>query len=541
MGLYLPDAIRLHARERGTRAALSCADRTLGYAELHSRTNRLARALLTAARPGSRIGFLARTRTEAGEILIAAAKAGLVTVPLNWRLSEAELTALAQDAGLRVLLTEPEFRSAADAVHAALPGLRLVIIDSPAEQQDRQEQPDPPDSPDPSGPAQAADPAVPGYEAWLAAHPDDDPGRGGRADADEVYLQIYTSGTTGVPKGVLLTHTNFHAERAELEESRWQPGSVALNALPLFHIGGLGLLQMALSAGAHSLLLPDFTPEAAARTIEREGVTHTFLVPSVLHLLTELPGIERRDFSRLHLVSYGAAPITPALLRRSLSVLGCRFQGKYGLTEAGGTVTRLAPEDHRPGGPRSHLLGSVGRPRPGVRVVICDPGTGDPVPPGTVGEIRIASAHNTPGYWNRPQETTELYDARGLLCTGDGGYVDEDGYLFLTDRVKDMIVSGGENVYPTEVESALAEHPAVFEVAVVGVPDDLWGEAVTAVVVPRRDLPRPGEQELIDFVRQRIASYKKPRRVHFVGELPRNPAGKVLKRELRARLRQSHQ
>ncbi|MFF1360123.1 long-chain-fatty-acid--CoA ligase [Streptomyces sp. NPDC058297] len=513
MGLHLPDAIRLHARERGSSTALTCAGGTVSYAELDSRSNRIARALLADAEAGSRIGFLARTRNEAGEILVGAAKAGLVAVPLNWRLTEAELTAVARDAELRVLLVEPEFRAAADAVSAAFPGLRVVVI----------------------GPSD--DPAVPAYETWFAGQPDDDPGRGTTADADEVFLQIYTSGTTGLPKGVLLTHGNFYADTTELEEYFWEAGSVALNALPMFHIGGLGWLRVALTAGANSLLLPEFAPDAAVEAIEREGVTHAFLVPSVLHMLTELPGVERRDFSRLTLITYGSAPITPALLRRSMTLFACHFMGKYGLTEGGGTVTQLPPEDHQADGPKRHLLKSVGRPRRGVDVVIADTATGRPAPAGTVGEIRIRSRHNTPGYWNRPDETAALYDADGLLCTGDGGYLDDDGYLFLTDRIKDMIVSGGENVYPAEVESALADHPAVSEAAVVGVPHEKWGEAVTAVVVLRRGADAPGEQELIDFTRERIASYKKPHRVHFVEALPRNPNGKVLKRELRARLK----
>ncbi|MFH8734072.1 AMP-binding protein [Streptomyces sp. NPDC017964] len=513
MGLHLPDAIRLHARERGTSAALTCAGSTVSYAELDTRSNRIARALLADADAGSRIGFLARTRNEAGEILVGAAKAGLVNVPLNWRLATPELTDVARDAELRVLLVEPEFRAAADAVRAALPCLRLVVI----------------------GPSD--DSEVPAYETWLAAHPDDDPGRGTAAEADEVFLQIYTSGTTGLPKGVLLTHGNFYADATELEEYLWEAGSVALNALPMFHIGGLGWLRVALTAGANSLMFPEFTPDAAAESIESEGGTHAFLVPSVLHMLTELPGIERRDFSRLTLITYGSAPITPALLRRSMTLFACHFMGKYGLTEGGGTVTQLPPEDHEADGPKRHLLQSVGRPRRGVGVVIADTATGKPVPAGTAGEIRIRSRHNTPGYWKRPEETEALYDADGLLCTGDGGYLDDDGYLFLTDRIKDMIVSGGENVYPAEVESVLAEHPAVSEVAVVGVPHETWGEAVTAVVVLRRGTDAPGEQELIDFTRKRIASYKKPHRVHFVEVLPRNPNGKVLKRELRAGLK----
>ncbi|WP_329113741.1 AMP-binding protein [Streptomyces sp. NBC_01465] len=514
MGLHLPDAIRLHARERSTSTALTCEGRTLSYAALDTRSNRVARALLADAPAGSRIGFLARTRNEAGEILVGAAKAGLVTVPLNWRLAAPELTAVVRDADLKVLLAEPEFRDAADAVCAAVPGLRLVVV------------------------GQSQDPEVPSYETWLAAHPDDDPGRGTAADADEVFLQIYTSGTTGLPKGVLLTHGNFFADRTELEEYLWDAESVALNALPMFHIGGLGWLRVALTAGAKSLMFPDFTPDAAAETFEREGVTHAFLVPSVLHMLTELPGIEQRDFSRLTLITYGSAPITPALLRRSMTLFGCHFMGKYGLTEGGGTVTQLPSEDHEADGPRQYLLKSVGRPRRGVDVVIADTVTGLPVAPGVPGEIRIRSRHNTPGYWNRPEETAALYDADGLLCTGDGGFLDEDGYLFLTDRIKDMIVSGGENVYPAEVEAALAEHEAVSEAAVVGVPHEVWGEAITAVVVLRPGAERPTGQELIDFTRARIASYKKPRQVHFVDALPRNPNGKVLKRELRAGLTQ---
>ncbi|MFG3168569.1 AMP-binding protein [Streptomyces sp. NPDC048200] len=508
-GLHLPDAIRVHARERGTSAALVCSDRTIHYADLHTRTNRLARALLSAAPAGSRIGFLARTRTEAAEIMTATAKAGLVAVPLNWRLAVPELTAVAHDAELRILLVEPEFRAAADAACASLPGLRLVVIGT------------------------SHDPDVPAYEDWLAAHPDDDPGRGGAADADEVFLQIYTSGTTGTPKGVLLTHGNFFADGTELEEYLWDAESVALNALPMFHIGGLGWLRVALTAGAASLMVPDFMPEAVAEAIDRAGVTHAFLVPSVLHLLTGLPDIDRRDFSRLRLITYGSAPITPALLRRSMTVFGCHFMGKYGLTEGGGTVTQLPPHDHASDGPAMRLLTSVGKPRRGVDVVIADVVTGRPVPAGTPGEIRVRSRHNTPGYWKRPAETAELYDADGLLRTGDGGYLDEDGYLYLTDRIKDMIVSGGENVYPAEVEAVLAEHPAVAEAAVVAVPDPVWGEAVTAVVVLRHGVARPTEQELIDFTRPRIASYKKPRHVHVVEALPRNPGGKVLKRELR--------
>ena len=511
MGLHLPDAVRLHARERAAAPALTCGGHTISYAALDSRSNRLARALLTVAPVRSRVGLLSRTRSQAGEILVAGSKAGLVTVPLNWRLAVPELVAVAGDAELRCLVTDPEFLPAALAAREAVPGLRLVVVGEPHDQD------------------------TPSYEDWIAAHPDDDPGHGSVGDADQPYLQLYTSGTTGTPKGVLITHRNLRADQAELDAYRWDADSVALNNLPLFHIAGVGWLGVALTSGAHSLMLPESTPATAVETMEREGVTHAFLVPSVLHMFTELPDVDRRDLSRMRMIAYGSAPITPTLLRRSMAVFGCGFMGKYGLTESGGTVTQLPPSDHDPDGPRQYLLRSTGRARPGVEVRIADTATGKPLPPGAVGEIRTRSVRNTPGYWNRPDQTGALYAEGGWLRTGDGGYLDEDGYLYLTDRIKDMIITGGENVYPIEVESALAEHPAVAEAAVIGVPHPRWGEAVTAVVVPRGGVQRAEAQELIDFVRERVASYKKPHAVHFVDELPRNPNGKILKHELRAR------
>ncbi|MEV6104029.1 long-chain-fatty-acid--CoA ligase [Streptomyces sp. NPDC051940] len=513
MGKHLPDAVRRHARERGHARALACEGRVLSYSEFDSRTNRLARALLAQAPAGSRIGSLTRTRIEPGEVLLACAKAGLVAVPLNWRLAVPELVAVAQNAELKILVAEPDFLPAALAVRDAVPGLLLVV----------------------TGTEPAGDVAA--YEPWLAAHPDDDPGRGSDADVDEVTLQLYTSGTTGLPKGVLITHRNLYSDQETLDEYLWDGESVSFDAMPMFHIGGCGWLINALCAGAFTIMLPDFAPETAVEVMEREGVTHAFFVPAVLQMVTALPGIEARDFSRLRLVVYGASPITPALLRRSMTVFGCSFMQKYGLTETVGNVARLLPHEHDPDGDRQYLLQSTGRPKPDVEVMVVDPVTGEPAPAGMVGEIYTRSRHNTPGYWKRPEETDALYAADGWLRTGDAGHLDTDGYLYVTDRMKDMVITGGENVYPIEVESVLAEHPAIADVAVIGVPHEKWGEEVTAVVVPRQGVPVPTESELIDFTRERIASYKKPRRVHFVDALPRNPSGKILKRELRAGIR----
>ncbi|WP_107469600.1 long-chain-fatty-acid--CoA ligase [Streptomyces mangrovisoli] len=512
MGPFLPDAVRRHAAGRPHAPAVTQGAETRTYADLDARSNRAARALLALGLPdGARVGYLVRPGLMAAELLVACAKAGLVATPLNWRLAEPELIAVARDAGLGVVLTETEFLPKARAVRAALPGIDLVTESGAGEEHGERT-----------------------YERWLDDASADDPGHG--QDGDAVFLQLYTSGTTGLPKGVQLTLGNVSAGEHQLREMGWQQSSVALNAMPVFHIAGTGWLVTALSAGAHTVALADLVPARVVEEMERHRVTHAFFVPAVLHLLTQLPGVGERDFSALELIVYGASPITPALLRRSMDTFGCGFYQKYGQTETTGSATRLLPEDHVVDGPRSALLRSAGNTRPDVEVAIADPVTGETVPPGTVGEILTRSHHLTPGYWQRPDENVALFTADGWLRTGDAGYLDKDGYLFITDRIKDMVITGGENVYPIEVESALAEHPAVLDVAVFGTPDETWGEAVTAAVVLRPEAAPVSADDLIAFTRDRVASYKKPRVVHFVDELPRNPSGKILKRVLRSEL-----
>ncbi|MFI5662589.1 long-chain-fatty-acid--CoA ligase [Streptomyces sp. NPDC051684] len=508
MGPYLPDAVRRHAAERPDAVALVEGERTLTWSGLDARSNRAAQALLAAGlEAGTHVGYLVRPGLLSAELLVACAKAGLVATPLNWRLSERELTAVAEDAELGAILAQAEFLPGARAVRTALSGIPLVTDGA-------------------AGPDEYA------YEPWLRARPAADPGGGAQ---DTVFLQLYTSGTTGLPKGVQLTLGNVSADEEQLAEAGWSQESVGLYAMPVFHIAGTGWLILALCTGARSVALPDLEPHKIIELLERHRVTHSFFVPAVLHLLTALPDVRKHDFSALHTIVYGASPITPALLRRSMEVFGCRFMQKYGQTESAGSVTRLLPEDHALEGPGTTLLRSAGNTRPGIDVAIADPATGEHVPPGTVGEILTRSRHVTPGYWKRPKETTELFTADGWLRSGDAGYLDKDGYLFITDRIKDMIITGGENVYPIEVESVLAEHSAVLDVAVFGTLDERWGEAVTAAVVLRQDAAPVGADDLVAFTRERIASYKKPRHVHFVDELPRNPSGKLLKRVLRQR------
>jgi long-chain acyl-CoA synthetase len=296
----------------------------------------------------------------------------------------------------------------------------------------------------------------------------------------------------------------------------------------MFHIGGIGWAYCGLWHGATTILVSEFNAAGVLDLLERRRVTNAVLVPTMLQLLTAVPGAGQRDFAALRSIAYGASPITTPVLKAALRTFGCDLFGLYGLTESTGSVVVLEPHDHD----REHLLRSAGRPYPWVELKIAEPLSGGALSPGTVGEVWLRGPNVTPGYFNRPAETAAALTREGWLRTGDGGYVDDEGYLFLTDRIKDMIVSGGENVYPVEVEEALAQHAGVAEVAVIGVPDARWGEAVMALIVPR-DGAAPAATDLIAFARTRLAGYKLPRSIEFVAELPRTPSGKVLKRELR--------
>jgi acyl-CoA synthetase (AMP-forming)/AMP-acid ligase II len=345
---------------------------------------------------------------------------------------------------------------------------------------------------------------------------------------------MYTSGTTGVPKGVLTTHANLAVTAQTSARWAFDERSVSLTPLPMFHIGGIGWAYCGLWHGATTVLVSEFDASGVLDILEHQRVTNAVLVPTMLQLLTAVPGAAERDYSALRSIAYGAAPITTPVLKASLRTFGCALLGLYGLTESTGGVIALEPEDHDPGGPREHLLRSAGRPYPWIELRIANPVSGAAVGAHEVGEVWLRGPNVTPGYFNRPAETAATLTPDGWLRTGDGGYVDDDGYLFLTDRIKDMIVSGGENVYPVEVEEALAQHADVADAAVIGVPDAHWGEAVKALVVPRPGA-RPAPEDLIAFARERLAGYKLPRSVDLVDELPRTPSGKVLKRELRER------
>jgi acyl-CoA synthetase (AMP-forming)/AMP-acid ligase II len=302
-------------------------------------------------------------------------------------------------------------------------------------------------------------------------------------------------------------------------------------AMPLYHVGGTSYALLALSRGAHIVMLRMPDPAAVLETLGAERITHTFLVPALMAAMTQVPGAAERDFSALRSLAYGASPMPLPVMRACLALFPGVMHQVYGMTEACGVVSSLGPEDHE--NPAvAHRLVSAGTPIQGVEIEVRDPATGEPVPTGEPGEIWVRTDQIMGGYWGKPEATAATITADGWLRTGDGGHMDADGYLYVTDRIKDMIVSGGENIYPAEIERVLAEHPALRDVAVIGVPDEQWGEVPKAVVVMK-----PGAMldpnELLAWCRERLAGYKVPRSVDVLAELPRNPTGKVLKRELR--------
>ena len=500
------DIVRHHARTRPDQVAMTFNGHRTTYRELDTRASRVAQGLIAeGVGPQERVAFLDRNSDQYFEILFGAAKANAVPVAVNWRLAPPEITYILNDARARVLFVGPDFAPVIAGVRDALEHVRRIVVMGPG----------------------TGD--WPSYEAWRDAQPADDPL--GPVGADDVALQMYTSGTTGHPKGVQLAHHGFvyHPQSEEEEWSRWAPGDICLLVMPLFHIGGSALGIATFYHGAHNVVLADFDPGAVIDAIADHRISKLFLVPAALQAIIRHPKATTADLTSIDYVAYGAAPIPLPLLKEALSVLDCGFVQVYGMTEAGGGVAILPPDDHDPAG--NKRMRSAGRAMVGREICVMD-AEGNRLPPGEIGEICVRAATTMVGYWNRPEATARALDRDGWLRTGDAGYLDEDGYIFLHDRIKDMIVSGGENVYPAEVEHALAEHPGVADVAVIGVPSDAWGEEVKAIVV-RRDGADVDEGGLIDYAREAIAGYKVPKSVDFVDALPRNPTGKVLKRVLR--------
>ena len=477
------------------------------YLQMSNTSNKLANALLGAELGDNlRVAVLGENSVEHVRVMMACSKIGAVFVPLNYRLAPAELAYVINDAGVQVLLV-------LDGMQESYQGLKSLLSDKTKVYGHNVD-----DCED--------------WKGWWSSSQDSDPMS--LLDADTALMQLYTSGTTGNPKGVLLSHNNALALASMNNAAsayRTNPGTSGIICAPLFHIGGSGSVIAGIYGGQEILLHKAFNPMLVLDHMEQYPVNSVFLVPAMIGAMLQTPNIADRNLSGLKQIFYGASPISETLLRQALAVFQCDFIQMYGMTETTGTIINLSAADHRKAlDDQPELLRAAGRPSVGVQIKIAND-QGQEVPDGDIGEVLVRSDSNMLGYHNLPEATAETL-TNGWIHTGDAGYKDSKGYIFLKDRIKDMVVSGAENIYPVEVENAIAKHESVLDVAVIGIPDEKFGEALLAFVVLK-----PGAEfsndSLIEFCRDKIAGYKIPRQLEIISELPRNATGKVLKTELR--------
>ncbi|WP_086734317.1 long-chain-fatty-acid--CoA ligase [Erythrobacter colymbi] len=496
------EILHFWAKERPDGHAFDQEGRVTTYAEADVLTRQLI-ALMQARGidKGDRVAWLGKNRDTYFLLYIAAARMGAVMVPIGWRLAPREIAYILTDTEAKLLFADADFVETAHGVAGEVSANPEVIE------------------------AEAARMAAGGFEPADYTPP----------GPHDPVLQLYTSGTTGNPKGAMLSNTNLlglhNAAVAEgLDWQFYEPGDCMLVAMPCAHIGGTGLVNIAVASGVRSLVQAEFSPVGVLEAIEA-GATHMFIVPAALQMVVQHPRAASTDFSNLKYLMYGAAPMPLELLKEAVRTMPTtKFLQAYGMTETSGTISILPPEDHSLEG--NQRMRSAGKACPGVEIEVRGPDNVE-VPRGEIGEVCIKSPSNTAGYWKLPEATAKTIDADGWLHTGDAGVMDADGYVYIQDRIKDMIISGGENVYPAEVESAIYGHPAIAEVAVIGVPSAKWGEEVKACVVAKPGM-EVDEADVIAWTRERIAAFKAPKSVDVIPLMPRNASGKILRRELRA-------
>jgi acyl-CoA synthetase (AMP-forming)/AMP-acid ligase II len=507
--MRLHDYIEFYARENPDRPYAEMDGRVVTYHQADLRANQIAQALLAAGLvKGDRFSYLSKNSIDMAIMFFGASKAGIVPVPLNYRLAPKEWLYILTDSQAKLLMAADEFIEGIDSIRSELTNVHTFVDLSD------------------SGTENWSD-----YGAWLAQVPDTKPDDY-VAEGDQLY-QMYTSGTTGLPKGAMLSQSavdsNIQMIAAGLEMTTDDRFMVAV---PMYHAAAAISLMTSARMGVSIVVHREFDPAAVVNSLEKDRITSATLVPAMIQAcLVGVPDIAERSYPHLRYLAYGASPIAQETLREAMRVFDCEFFQVFGMTETTAAATGLSAEAHRralsgePG-----LLLSAGRAILGTQIKIVDEGDVE-VERGTIGEICVKGPQLMMGYWNLPEETEKsLKD--GWMHTGDAAYMDDEGYIYIQDRIKDMIVSGGENIYPKEVEDALFEHPAVADAAVIGIPSEQWGEAVLAFITLKQ-----GEQvtadEFIEFCRPLLAGYKIPRKIEFIDQIPRNVTGKILKKDLR--------
>ncbi len=504
---FVDDRLAWWAEQRPDAEAMTYLGRSWTWAQWHDRVRRAAGGLAAlGVGRGDVVAFLDKNHPACVEISLAAGSLGAANAIINWRSAGDEVDYAVNDSGAKVLFVGSELMPVIDAIRDRLGGVEQVIEVTP----------------------DGADGDA--YEAWLAASEPRD--RPETTDPEDVCLVMYSSGTTGRPKGVMLTQRNMVSHTVNAHDGwGFDPGDKNLVAMPLFHVGGSSYVLFGLHDGVPSVMTREADGASLAGAI-MQGANRTFLVPAVLAVVLQSGPEAIALFGRLKTYCYGAAPMPLPLLRAAMEAWPeTDFIQVYGLTEVAGVITHLMPDAHRDTAHPERLV-SAGQVIPGGELRVVDPGTLEDVPQGSSGELWFRTPQLMKGFLGKPEETARVITEDGWFRTGDIGRVDEDGFVYVEDRLKDMIISGGENIYSPEVERVLAEHPAVAEVAVIGVPDERWGEVVKAVVSLHPDAS-VSEDELVTWCRDRLAHFKCPRSVDVLEALPRNPTGKILKRSLR--------